>query len=79
MTVRITPGTPLGERELEVFRLLADGHTKSQIAASLHVSHATVCSHQISSEGAPAFRPGGNRTPAEQDPGSRSWGWIGVQ
>jgi DNA-binding CsgD family transcriptional regulator len=32
---------------LEVFRLLADGHTKSQIAASLHVSHATVCSHTL--------------------------------
>ncbi len=36
---------PLSQRELEVLRLLADGHTNQQIAAALVVSIGTVKRH----------------------------------
>jgi two-component system response regulator NreC len=40
------PMEPLSPRELEVLRLVADGHTNRQIAEMLHVSVRTVESHR---------------------------------
>lgn len=37
----------LTEREVEVLRLLASGHTKRQIAGQLFISHATVHTHTV--------------------------------
>jgi HD-GYP domain-containing protein (c-di-GMP phosphodiesterase class II)/DNA-binding CsgD family transcriptional regulator len=37
----------LTERELEVLRLLAGGHTKRQIASELFISHSTVHTHTV--------------------------------
>ncbi|MDP9228946.1 MAG: LuxR C-terminal-related transcriptional regulator, partial [Actinomycetota bacterium] len=42
---RASPGSVLTQRELEVLRLLGDGLTKRQIAATLFVSYSTIHSH----------------------------------
>jgi LuxR family transcriptional regulator, maltose regulon positive regulatory protein len=42
---RTSPGSQLSERELEVLRLLAEGLTKREVAATLFVSHSTIHSH----------------------------------
>jgi two-component system, NarL family, response regulator NreC len=44
--VRLGPPDGLSERELEVLRLLALGHTNAEIAAALYVSVRTVESHR---------------------------------
>ncbi|WP_433238034.1 response regulator [Streptosporangium sp. CA-135522] len=36
------PGSPLGEREAEVLRLIADGHEPRDVAEKLHLSYGTV-------------------------------------
>jgi HD-GYP domain-containing protein (c-di-GMP phosphodiesterase class II)/DNA-binding CsgD family transcriptional regulator len=41
------PPVDLTERELHVLRLLADGHTKRQIAAELFITHSTVHTHTV--------------------------------
>ena len=48
-TARAEPGPPpddLTEREFEVLRLLALGHTNAEIAAQLHLSVRTVEAHR---------------------------------
>ncbi len=40
------PHTLLSDREFEVFRLLAEGHTPTEIAARLHLSVKTVSTHK---------------------------------
>ena len=42
---RANPDSELTERELEVLRLLAEGRTKREVAATLFVSYSTVHSH----------------------------------
>jgi DNA-binding CsgD family transcriptional regulator len=42
---RASPDSVLTERELEVLRLLADGLTKREIAATLFLSYSTIHSH----------------------------------
>jgi DNA-binding CsgD family transcriptional regulator len=39
------PYAPLSEREIEVVRAIARGHTNSEIAAALFISLSTVKSH----------------------------------
>lgn len=41
------PRQPLTERETEVMRAVAEGSTNRQVAASLHVSEATVKTHLV--------------------------------
>ncbi|MGW0841925.1 response regulator [Streptomyces sp. NPDC002787] len=41
------PGTVLSDREIEVLRLLARGHSNRSIAASLYLTEATVKTHLI--------------------------------
>ncbi|WUP31697.1 response regulator transcription factor [Streptomyces europaeiscabiei] len=41
------PGTVLSGREIEVVRLLARGHTNRAIAASLHLTEATIKTHLV--------------------------------
>jgi LuxR family maltose regulon positive regulatory protein len=43
--VRADPESVLTERELEVLRLLAEGRTKREVAATLFVSYSTIHSH----------------------------------
>jgi DNA-binding CsgD family transcriptional regulator len=40
-----TADAALTEREVEVLRLVADGHTDREIACALYVSHHTVANH----------------------------------
>ncbi|NUR87905.1 MAG: response regulator transcription factor [Nonomuraea sp.] len=42
-----TPADPLSARELEILRLIADGHTNREAAAHLFISEATVKSHVL--------------------------------
>ena len=42
---RAAPGAPLTRRQLEILQLLADGRSTDQIAATLHLSAATVRNH----------------------------------
>ena len=42
-----SPKPSLSARETEVLRLVADGATNNDIAARLHISHATVKSHLV--------------------------------
>ena len=42
---RADPDSVLTERELEVLRLLADGLTKREVAATLFLSYSTIHSH----------------------------------
>lgn len=37
----------LTSRELEIFRLLGDGHSSREVGQALHVSHRTVASHRL--------------------------------
>ncbi|UUU26687.1 response regulator transcription factor [Streptomyces sp. DSM 40750] len=41
------PGTVLSDRELEVVRLLAQGHSNRSIAASLYLTEATIKTHLV--------------------------------
>ncbi|WP_326574130.1 response regulator transcription factor [Streptomyces sp. NBC_00487] len=41
------PGTALSDREIEVVRLLALGHSNRSIAASLHLAEATIKTHLV--------------------------------
>jgi LuxR family transcriptional regulator, maltose regulon positive regulatory protein len=43
--VRANPDSMLTERELEVLRLLAEGQTKREVAATLFLSYSTIHSH----------------------------------
>jgi LuxR family maltose regulon positive regulatory protein len=43
--VRANPDSELTERELEVLRLLAEGLTKREVAATLFLSYSTIHSH----------------------------------
>lgn len=42
---RRLPSSPLTERELEVLRLMAEGYSNRQIAASVHLAEGTVKNH----------------------------------
>ncbi|WP_432893432.1 HD domain-containing phosphohydrolase [Kribbella sp. CA-245084] len=42
-----SPPVELTARELEILQLLANGHTKRQIAGTLYISHSTVHTHTV--------------------------------
>jgi DNA-binding NarL/FixJ family response regulator len=45
-TIKNSPIVSLTDRELEIFRLIGEGHTTRQIAGELHLSVKTIESHQ---------------------------------
>jgi DNA-binding NarL/FixJ family response regulator len=45
-TIKNSPIVSLTDRELEIFRLIGEGHTTRQIAGALHLSVKTIESHQ---------------------------------
>jgi DNA-binding NarL/FixJ family response regulator len=45
-TIKNSPIVSLTDRELEIFRLIGEGHTTRQIACELHLSVKTIESHQ---------------------------------
>jgi DNA-binding CsgD family transcriptional regulator len=45
-TIKSSPIVNLTDRELEIFRLIGEGHSTRQIADELHLSVKTIESHQ---------------------------------